>query len=410
MAEEYPEAQQSANPQEFEEEDAISLIDLLVVFAKHKKKILLMPLLVGGIVAGYSFMVPEIFTAQTTLIPSDQKQSSAMAMLNQLGPLAGLAGGGGGAGSQTEVLVTMIKSRRILDKVIAKHNLQNVDGESVPMWEAQKNLSEVTAVSIGRKDGVITVSVKDESPEKAAKIANDFVRELESLSQELALTEASQRRVFLEKQMTNAFGNLQNAEEGLKSSQEKSGLIQLDAQGKAIIEGIAQLQAQIVAQEVALGALRLSSTDENPEVQRLLAAIQQMQSQLARMEQGQPSQTATNSVMLSTRNVPAAGLEYLRRLRKLKYAETIHQLLAQQYQMAKVDEARDAPLLQVLDAAIAPEKRSSPKRMQMVLMAVVASGFAMCLLAFLLEAKRQVEDDPEQAGKMAVLRQSLWKF
>jgi uncharacterized protein involved in exopolysaccharide biosynthesis len=128
------------------------------------------------------------------------------------------------------------------------------------------------------------------------------------------------------------------------------------------------------------------------------------------MEQGQPSQSATNSVRLGTRDVPAAGLEYLRRLRRLKYAETIHQLLAQQYQMAKVDEARDAPLLQVLDAAIAPEKRSSPKRTQMVLMAVVASGFAMCLLAFLLEAKRQAEDDPEQAGKMAVLRQSLWKF
>jgi tyrosine-protein kinase Etk/Wzc len=409
MTEGLPEAQQPANPQQFEEEDAISLIDLLVVFAKHKKKILLLPLLVGGIVAGYSLTVPEIFTAQTTLIPSDQKQSSAMAMLNQLGPLAGLAGGSGG-GSQTEVLVTMIKSRRILDKIIAKHNLQTQDGEKVTMEAARKSLGGITTTSVGRKDGVMTISVEDESPEKAAKIANDFVRELESLSQELALTEASQRRVFLEKQMTNAFGNLQNAEEGLKSSQEKSGLIQLDAQGKAIIEGIAQLQAQIAAQEVALGALRLSSTEENPEVQRLLAAIKQMGIQLVRMEQGQPSQSATNSVMLSTSNVPAAGLEYLRRLRKLKYAETIHQLLAQQYQMAKVDEARDAPLLQVLDAAIAPEKRTSPKRTQMVLMAVVASGFAMCLLAFLLEAKRQAEDDPEQAGKMATLRQSLWKF
>ena len=406
MTEGLPEAQQ---PAPLEEEDAISLIDLLVVFAKHKKKILLMPLLVGGIVAGYSLMVPEIFTAQTTLIPSNQKQSSAMAMLNQLGPLAGLAGGSGG-GSQTEVLVTMIKSRRILDKIIAKHNLQTQDGVKVTMDAARKSLGGITTTSLGLKDGVITISVEDESPEKAAKIANDFVRELESLSQELALTEASQRRVFLEKQMTNAFANLQDAEEGLKSSQEKSGLIQLDAQGKAIIEGIAQLQAKIAAQEVALGALRLSSTEENPEVQRLLAAIQQMGIQLVRMEQGQPSQSATNSVMLSTSNVPAAGLEYLRRLRKLKYAETIHQLLAQQYQMAKVDEARDAPLLQVLDAAIAPEKRSSPKRTQMVLMAVVASGFAMCLLAFLLEAKRQAEDDPEQAGKMAVLRQSLWKF
>jgi capsule polysaccharide export protein KpsE/RkpR len=184
----------------------------------------------------------------------------------------------------------------------------------------------------------------------------------------------------------------------------------LDAQGKAIIEGVASLQAQIAAREVALGALRLSSTEENPDVLRLLTEIQQMQSQLARMEQAQPGQQTTNSIILSTSKIPEVGLEYLRRLRNLKYAETIHLLLAQQYQMAKVDEARDAPLLQVLDVAIPPEKRSRPKRAQMVLMAMVASGFAMCLLAFMLEAKRQAEEDPEQSEKVADLKKSLWRF
>ena len=170
------------------------------------------------------------------------------------------------------------------------------------------------------------------------------------------------------------------------------------------------MQAQIAAREVALGALRLSSTDENPDVQRRLTEIQQMRIQLARMEQAQPGQQTTNSVILSTSDVPAAGLEHLRRVRNLKYAETIHQLLAQQYQMAKVDEARDAPLLQVLDAAIPPEIRSSPKRRQMVLMAMVVSGVAMCLLAFLFEAKRQVEEDPEQLEKVADLKKSLWRL
>ena len=393
-----------------EEEDAISLLDLLLVFARHKKKILIVPFLVGCAVAAYSLQLPEIFTAQTTLIPSDQKQSSTMAMLGQLGPMADLLGAGGGAGSETEVLVTMVKSRSIQDKIIAKHNFQNVDGESITMADARLNLGGVTTVSVGRKDGVITIAAEDESPKKAAQIANDYVLELEKLTRELALTAASQRRVFIEKQLTDAIDKLQVAEEGLKSTQQKSGLIQLDAQGRAIIEGVASLQAQIAAREVALGALRLSSTEENPDVLRLLTEIQQMQSQLARMEQAQPGQQTTNSIILSTSKIPEVGLEYLRRLRNLKYAETIHQLLAQQYQMAKVDEARDAPLLQVLDVAIPPEKRSRPKRAQMVLMAMVASGFAMCLLAFMLEAKRQAEEDPEQSEKVADLKKSLWRF
>ena len=393
-----------------EEEDAISLLDLLLVFARHKKKILIIPFLVGCAVAVYSLQVPEIFTAKTTIIPSGQKQSSTMAMLNQLGPMAGLVTGGAGVGSETEVLVTMVKSRRIQDKLISKHNLQTVDGESITMAEARLNLGEVTAVSVGRKDGVITIAVEDEIPKKSAKMANDYVLELESLTRGLALTEASQRRVFLEKQLTDAIDKLQVAEEGLKSTQQKSGLIQLDAQGRAIIEGVASLQAQIAAREVALGALRLSSTDENPNVQRLLTEIQKMQSQLARMEQSPQDNQATNSVIMSTSKIPEAGLDYLRRVRNLKYAETIHQLLAQQYQMAKVDEARDAPLLQVLDAAIPPEKRSSPKRIQMILVAMVASGFAICLLAFLLEAKRQAEEDPGQSEKMDDLKKSLWRI
>lgn len=358
--------------------------------------------------AGYSLIVPEIFTASTTLIPSDRKQSSAMAMLSQLGPLAGMAGGAMGGGD-TEVLLTMLKSRRIQDKIIASHQLTMSDSEELTLDEARELLAEVTMVSLGRKDGVITVSVKKESPEKAAAIANDYVVELEKLSKELALTEASQRRAFLEKQLADAFAKLQEAEEAMKESQQKSGLVQLDAQGKAVIEAIAALQAQIAAKEVELGALRLFATDENPDVKRIIATISELKNQLSQLERTNPNAQAS-SVIPSTSQLPEAGIEFLRRTRDLKYAETIHQLLAQQYQMAKVDEAQNAPILQVLDAAIPPEKRSSPKRTQMVLMAIVATGFLMCLVAFMLEAKRQAETDPDQLEKMADLRESLWRL
>jgi tyrosine-protein kinase Etk/Wzc len=392
----------------YEEEDAISLLDLMLVFARHKKKIIIVPFLAGCAMAGYSLIVPEIFTASTTLIPSDRKQSSAMAMLSQLGPLAGMAGGAMGGGD-TEVLLTMLKSRRIQDKIIASHQLTMSDSEELTLDEARELLAEVTMVSLGRKDGVITVSVKKESPEKAAAIANDYVVELEKLSKELALTEASQRRAFLEKQLADAFAKLQEAEEAMKESQQKSGLVQLDAQGKAVIEAIAALQAQIAAKEVELGALRLFATDENPDVKRIIATISELKNQLSQLERTNPNAQAS-SLIPSTSQLPEAGIEFLRRTRDLKYAETIHQLLAQQYQMAKVDEAQNAPILQVLDAAIPPEKRSSPKRAQMVLMAMVATGFLMCLVAFMLEAKRQAETDPDQLEKMADLRESLWRL
>lgn len=392
-----------------EVEDAISLIDLLLVFARHKWKITIVPFLVGCAMAVYSLIVPEMYTASTTLIPSDRKQSSAMSMLSQLGPLAGMAGVGLGGGSDTEVLMTMLKSRRVQDQIIAKHKLTKSKDGDLSMEQARLGLSGATAASLGRKDGVITISVEDESPEKAAEMANDYVDELERLSRELALTAASQRRAFLEKQLIEVTTKLQAAEEAMKKSQETTGLIQLEEQGRAVIEAIATLQAQIAAKEVELGALKLSATDDNPEVKRSVAILSQMQTQLANLERDNPENPKGRSSIITTSQVPKAGLEYARRLRDLKYAETINQLLTQQYQMAKVEESQNAPILQVLDVAIPPEKRSHPNRKQMVLLSIVASGFAMCLLAFVLEAKRQAEIDPEQSGKMDHLKQTFWR-
>ena len=394
----------------YDQEDTISLVDLLLVFARHKWKIIIVPFLVGCVMAVYSLIVPEMYTASTTLIPSDRKQSSAMSMLSQLGPLAGMAGAGLGGGSDTEVLMTMLKSRRVQDQIITKNQLTKSKDGDLSMEQARKGLSGATAASLGRKDGVITISVEDESPEKAAEIANDYVSELERLSRELALTAASQRRAFLEKQLIEATAKLQLAEESMRTSQETTGLIQLEEQGRAVIEAIATLQAQIAAKEVEFGALKLSATDDNPEVKRAVTILAQMRTQLANLERDNPDSTQRHSSIITTSQVPKAGLEYARRLRDLKYAETINQLLTQQYQMAKVEESQNAPILQILDVAIPPEQRSSPKRTQMVLMAIVASGFAMCLLAFVLEAKRQSEVDPEQAGKIADLKQTFWRI
>ena len=408
MTEGHPESKQPVQM----EEDSISLLDLLVVFAKHKKKILLVPILAGGIAAGYSLQLPEIFASQTTLLPPEQQKgsSSALMMLNQLGPMAGLAGDALGVKSEGELFVSLIKSRRIGDRLIERFDLFTVYENAKTTNDVRKTLTDATTVSLGRKDGMITILAEDRDPQRAADLANAYAEELVKLTHNFALSDSSRRRIFLEKQLTEAKEGLQKAEIALKNSQEKSGLIKLDEQGRALIEAIASLHAQISAKEVELGSLRLSATEENPAVQRSLNELDQMRRQLAQYEKSSPTNKLSGSILMNTSKVPEAGLEHLRRMRDLKYYETIHGLLLPQYKMAKADEVRDVPLVQVLDRAIPPEKRSRPKRTQMVLLTGVATGFLMCLLAFMLEAKEQAVNDPEQAGKMEELRQSLWRL
>ena len=356
----------------FEDEDAISILDLLLVFVRHKKKILLVPFLVGCSVAGYSLSIPETFTASTTFIPSDRKQSSAMSALNQLSPSAHLMR------SDSEVLLTIVKSRRIQDRIIESLQLQKGNNNKLSMREARELLSGATTISIGRKDRVIKILVQNESPQKAAEIANEYVSQLEKLGKELTRSEASQRRAFFEKQLADAFTKLQAAENAMMASQRKYGLIPF--------------------------------APHDPGVEKILATIQAVQKQLTNMQHANPKAQQSSSSIMSTDQVPEAGMEYLRRTRDLKYAETTHQLISQQYQMAKVDEAHDAPILQVLDTAIPPERRSSPKRTQMIMVSLVASAFLMCLIAFMLEAKRKAQEDPEQAEKIADLKANLTRL
>jgi len=396
-----------------EEEDSISFLDLLVIFTRHKKKILLVPILAGGIAAVYSLQLPFVFASQTTLLPPQQQKrssSGALMMLNQLGPMAGLASDALGVKSEGELFVSLIKSRRISDRLIERFDLYKVYENLKTIKttnDVRATLADATTVSLGRKDGMITILVEDRDPQRAADLTNAYVEELDKLTHEFALDEASRRRIYLEERLSQAKEGLLRAEIALKTSQEKSGLIVLEEQARGIIEAVAVVKGQIVAKEIELSSLRLAATEENPLVKRSLNELEQMRSQLAQMEKSSPTNKLSGSVLMNTSRIPEAGLEHLRRMRDLKFHETIHGLVSSQHEMAKEDEARNAPLIQVLDRAIPPEFRSRPKRTQMVLLTVVATGFLMCLVAFMLEAKEQAANDPEQAGKMEELRQSL---
>ena len=378
---------------ETKQDDEISLIDLAITLAKHKKLIIGAPLIVAIVVAIYSSFIPPIYTADVQMLPP-QQQSSASAMLSQLGAFGGM-GGAAGIKNPNDTYVAMLKSRTIQDSMIKRFKLQSVYKTKTPE-KTRGALNGATKVTVG-KDGIIGISVDDESPQRAAILANGYVDALQQMTQVFAVTEASHRRLFYEKQLLQAKQNLGDAEIALKQLQEKTGIIHLDSQAQLGIGTAANIKGQIAMKEVELGAMRTFATGNNPDLVRTQQTISGLQAQLAKIETG----------TVSSSKVPETGLEYIRKTRDFKYAETIYEMLAKQFEMAKIDEAKESSVIQVLDKAMPPEQKSKPKRSMMVLIAALATGFLTILYAFIKEALQNAKKDTETEVQLTTLKKTL---
>jgi uncharacterized protein involved in exopolysaccharide biosynthesis len=375
-------------------EDEISLMDLAIMLAKHKMIILGAPLFVAFVAVMVTLLMPNIYTADTKILPPQQQQSSASAMLNQLGALSGMAGAAG-IKNPNDTYVAMLKSRTLQDNLILRFKLQMVYGNKSPE-KTRKKLAEATKITSG-KDGLIIVQVDDKNPQRAAMLANGYVQALQQMTQVFAVSEASQRRLFFEKQLLQAKQSLSDAEIRLKQLQENTGVIQLDSQARLLIETAAGLKGQIAMKEVELGAMRTFATANNPDYLRIQQMLAGLREQLAKVETG----------TVTTSKVPETGLEYLRKVRDLKYAETIYEMLAKQFEMAKIDEAKESSVIQVLDKAVVPEQKSKPKRGMIVLLAAVATVFFAILWAFITEALQNAKKESETAAQLNKLKQNL---
>ena len=378
---------------ETKQDDEISLIDLAITLAKHKKLIIGAPLIVAIVVAIYSFFIPPTYTADVQMLPP-QQQSSASAMLSQLGAFGGM-GGAAGIKNPNDTYVAMLKSRTIQDSMIKRFKLQSVYKTKTPE-KTRGALNGATKVTVG-KDGIIGISVDDESPQRAAILANGYVDALQQMTQVFAVTEASHLRLFYEKQLLQAKHNLGDAEIALKQLQEKTGIIHLDSQAQLGIGTAANIKGQIAMKEVELGAMRTFATGNNPDLVRTQQTISGLQAQLAKIETG----------TVSSSKVPETGLEYIRKTRDFKYAETIYEMLAKQFEMAKIDEAKESSVIQVLDKAMPPEQKSKPKRSMMVLIAALATGFLTILYAFIKEALQNAKKDTETEVQLTTLKKTL---
>ncbi|MEO8725225.1 MAG: GNVR domain-containing protein, partial [Acidobacteriaceae bacterium] len=381
--------------------DFLRLATALALRKRFIAKLTLSALLIGSVAA---FLLPNRYTATVKILPPQQTQSSAAALLTSLsgsgiGSLASAAGKDLGIKNPNDLYVGMLKTRPVADALIQRFDLRT-EYKSKDMTAARAELADQTSIVSG-KEGFISVSVVDKQKKRAAEIANSYIQELRNMTQRLALTEASQQRLFYEQQLKQAKDELANAEIDLKLAQQKSGVIQLDAQAKSIIEEIGQARALIAAKRVEVQSLRSFATDGNPDVQLAQHELSAMQAELSRLEK---QSGAPDSYEVALKDVPAAAVEYVRKMRELKYRETLYELLAKQYEMARLDEAKTAAVIQVVEPATEPDRKSSPQRTLFVLLSAMAGCFVACLLVLAQTWRERVNADPQRSQQLAAFR------
>ena len=382
----------------------LRMLDVLVVLAQHKRLLIGLPLLLGALGLAVSMLMTPIFKSTARIMPPQQQNSGMAAMLGQLGGLAGAAGGLGALKNPGDLYVGLLESRTVADRLIARLKLRE-RYSSKTMDQARRDLAGNTVIATGKKDGFITITTSDPDPAFAAQMANVYVEELTRLTQTMALSEASQRRLFFEKQLKDARDQLAEAEVSLRGTQEKTGMIQPEAQVQSIIASVAQVKGAIAAKEVEIKGMRTFASSGNPDLLRAQEELRGLQGQLGKLERSEPSKQG--QLMGGSAKIPEVGVEYVRRVRDVKYYETIFELLAKQFELAKIDEAKDAPLIQLLDKAIPAEHKSKPSR-ALISLGAAAFGLVLALvLAFLHAAYQSSRQQPANAAHWQMLAEAL---
>jgi tyrosine-protein kinase Etk/Wzc len=381
-------------------QESIQFPEFLLVIAKRKSfisKFVGIAIILSIIIV---FLLPKTYTANTKIMPPQQNQSmGAMAALSQLGPLAALASPGLSLRNPSDIYVAILRSETVANALIDRFSLMNVYKQKV-RENARKQLETSTEIKAG-KEGVVSIAVEDHNPQRAADLANGYVEELEKLTKTLNVTEAGKRRLFFEREVKMQNDELANAEVAFKQTEEKTGLILLDSQSKAMISSLTSLRAAVAAKEVQIQAMRSFATAENPDLVIAEQELASMREQLGRLERGQGKRSIAD---VPLENVPTAGLEYVRKYRDVQYHEALFQLLAKQYEAAKIDEARDALIVQQLDKASPPEKKSGPHGAQIVVSVTLIAFLGAFLAAFFMEKLERAKEDPQYSTQLQLFR------
>lgn len=368
-----------------EQDDEISLLDLALVVKENLKLLVLAPLAAGVVALGASFAITPTFTATTTFLQPQQQQSGAMAMLQGLGALGGLAGGAAGLKNPADQYVAFLKSRSVQQALVDRFDLKGRYGATLNE-DALGGLGGAARITAG-KDGLITIEVDDREPAFAAQLANGHVEELQKLLDRLAVTEAQQRRQFYEKQLVQTKAKLTAAQTALQGSGINEGALR--AEPKMAAEAYANLRAAVTSAQVKLQAMRSYLTEQSPEFKLAQSELAGLQAQLNKVESA---------------NQAVASDDYIVKYRDFKYQETLFEMFAKQFELAKLDEARDGALIQVVDVAQPPERKSKPKKAMIAVLTTLATGFAVLLFVFIRSAWRNAMQDEATAKKLQQLK------
>ena len=368
-------------------EGRIDYVELLLPIVRHWRSLVSIVVVAGVLGTAYAFTLTPIFTARVLFIPPQQQGGGASAALAQLGALAGMAGIGGSTKSTADQYVAMMQSVTVGDRMVDKFNLMSVYNAQF-RDKARDVLGKSTSFAIGKKDGLITIAVDDVDPKRAAAMANQYVDELRRMTAVLAVSEAQGRRMFFEEKLKETKDRLTTAQIALQGSGFTEGA--LKAEPRAAAEGYAKLQAELTSAQVMLQTMRQSLADSSADVQRQLAKVAALREQLQTLEK--------------SGNASASQSDFVGKYREFKYEETLFDLMARQYELARVDEAREGALIQVVDPALPPEHKSRPARLQFGLATAAVVGLGYALFLVLRGRFRANLADPRRAERWATLR------
>lgn len=380
-----------------------------ILICLGRRKLLIAKLTGMGLLFGVvtALLIPVRFTATTELMPPRETPSLASLFLNQMGTAGGaslsmLAGGGFGLRNPNDLYIGLLKSRPVADAIIRQFGLLGLY-HAKDMTAARAVLADRTRIE-SEKSSLIAVSVTDKDRKRAAEMANAYTAQLRALTQSLAITEASQRRLFYEDQLKDARQSLVTAEFAFQQVQKKKGLVQPTAQATAMINSLASLRAQVAAKEVEIQGLRSYSTDRNPDVELAENQLASLKAEVAKLDGRGPS---TDPGQMGIDDVAGAGLAYLTAEHEFLYRQTLYDLLIKQYDAARLDEGRESVLLQVVEPATPPDRKSSPSRTLLTLGGGLAGFLFGTLLALPFRFRRPEEMDPVTAKQIRDLKEAF---
>jgi len=385
----------------------VHFLDLLTILARRRRFILAFTIGAAVLTAVIVLLIPNKYTAETLLLPPAQNSPISTALMGQLTgsqSLATLAGASLGIRNPGTTYVALFRSRTVEDSMVERFGLL-ARYHKKNLTDGRAAFEHESTVVLDARSGLIQVTVTNRDPKLAAEMANAYVDELHKHTDNLAITEASQRRIFFQQQLLEANQNLTTAEDAMKKTEQSTGILQVDSQARSLIESAAILRGQITAQEVQLQSMRTYATEDNPQMILAEQQLDALKAQLAKL--AGPNADATSDVSLARSNIPETGMEYLNRLRDVRYYETIDDLIAKQFEMAKLDEAREGAIVQVADVAVPPDKKSSPKRTIIVLIAATLTFLLTSGWTILAHGIERGKQDPDTRERLEALRASF---